>query len=75
MYIHSFSIFLVHCFYVHKSKADASPILAKLSGCAEEDAARLIRFGRRLSELFAPIELTKHLARQELGWWQIWEIS
>lgn len=46
------------------STAD-SPILAKLSGCAEEDAARLIRFGCRLSELFAPIELTKHLARQD----------
>eukprot|EP00435_Cladocopium_sp_Y103_P030552 s1597_g7.t1 len=47
------------------STADASPVLAKLSGCAEDDAARLIRFGRRLSELFAPIELTKHLARQD----------
>lgn len=46
------------------STADSS-ILAKLSGCAEEDAARLIRFGRRLSKLFAPIELTKHLARQD----------
>ena len=39
--------------------------LAELSGCDEEDAQRLIRFGRRLSELFAPIELTKQLARQD----------
>ena len=40
-------------------------VLASLSGCAEEDAAVLLRFGCRLSELFAPIELAKRVGRQD----------
>ena len=40
-------------------------VLANLSGCREEDAQVLLQFGRRLSELFAPIELAKQIGRQD----------
>ena len=39
--------------------------LAVLAGCQEEDASSLLKFARRLSELFAPIEFTKQIARQD----------
>lgn len=39
--------------------------LAKLSGCQEEEATALLRFGQRLSELFAPIEFSKQIARKD----------
>ncbi|CAK9054273.1 unnamed protein product [Durusdinium trenchii] len=39
--------------------------LAALAGCNEEDAVSLLRFARRLSNLFAPIEFTKQVARQD----------
>ena len=39
--------------------------MAKLSGCQEEEATALLRFGQRLSELFAPIEFSKQIARKD----------